>query len=457
MALLLVLVLLMAAGGSSATFIWLMHQHQTRAGLRYRAAAATALAEAGVHRALSVLEGAAPEISRGGRRWRPIEYRETVPTGLGEGRFSVTIADDAGGALLITSTGEVAGTSRRLRARVYLASPALLSALYAPGIVQIQAPPTSTFILPYGAGLADRPWVHIAAGREVWFTRNDVAMNDPSMPVEPASGPAQIPATSLHGSAGPGPVRLLLARDAEITVGRLRARVDVEQLRAVGLFVDGAIARTEQLPPLPEVDRVYFQAMAATNTANAAINEAAGKAAGNADLAQKQDSLYTGAEFEQVQAYVAALGVGPALRGIIYLRGALLLSPREHLRISDGALVVEGAVYLTPRSTLDITHSPSTRTLPGLIALDNSTMVVNETAHLRVHGLVYATKALAIDDGARVDVVGAVLTGDPALSFRNASGAVVIRYDPAVMGTPGLTLPPGARIVAWIASWEDLP
>lgn len=151
------------------------------------------------------------------------------------------------------------------------------------------------------------------------------------------------------------------------------------------------------------------------------------------------------------------MAVAPVLRGIVYLRRALMLSPREHRRTADGALVVEGAVYLNPRSALDITHSPSTRTLPGLIALDNSTMIVHETARLRVHGLVYATKALAIDDGARVDVVGAVLTGDPALSFRNASGAVVIQYDPTVMGTTGLTLRPGARVVAWVASWEDAP
>jgi hypothetical protein len=277
------------------------------------------------------------------------------------------------------------------------------------------------------------------------------------MPVEPASGPAYVRANSALGPARSGPVRVLLAHGAELTVGRLRVRVDAEQLRAVGLFVDGAVARTERLPPLPEVDRAYFRALAAMNTANAALNEAAGKAAGNGDLAEKRDSLYTGTEFEQVQAYLGAMSAPPALRGVVYLRGALLVSSREHLRVVDGALVAEGAVYLNPRSTLEITHSPATRTLPGLIALDNSTMIVSETARLRVHGLVYATKALAIDDGARVDVVGAVLTGDPDLSFRNASGEVVIRYDPAVMGTPGLTLPPGARVVAWVASWQDAP
>jgi hypothetical protein len=64
---------------------------------------------------------------------------------------------------------------------------------------------------------------------------------------------------------------------------------------------------------------------------------------------------------------------------------------------------------------------------------------------------------MAIDDGARVDVIGVVLTGDPDLSFRNASGAVVIRYDPAVMGTPGLRLPADAPVVAWVAAWQELP
>jgi hypothetical protein len=154
---------------------------------------------------------------------------------------------------------------------------------------------------------------------------------------------------------------------------------------------------------------------------------------------------------------MAALAAPPTLRGVVYLRGALLLPERQELRIADGSLIVEGAVYLDHHAALEVTHSPHTRTLPGLVALANSTIVVTENARLRVHGLLYATKTIGIDDGAQVDVVGAVLTGDPDLSFRNASGMVVIRYDPAVMGTRGLRLPANAPVVAWVAAWEELP
>ena len=56
MALLAVLVILLAVGGASASFVWLMNQHQARAGDRFRAAAALAAADAGIQRALAILE-----------------------------------------------------------------------------------------------------------------------------------------------------------------------------------------------------------------------------------------------------------------------------------------------------------------------------------------------------------------------------------------------------------------
>ena len=36
-------------------------------------------------------------------------------------------------------------------------------------------------------------------------------------------------------------------------------------------------------------------------------------------------------------------------------------------------------------------------------------------------------------------------------------GAIVIRYDPAVLGTPGLRVPVDAPVIAWVARWEELP
>ncbi len=139
-ALLIVLMVMLAVTGASSSFIWLMNQQQTRAGLRMRNAAATALAEAGVHRALAILEGTAPGGARLGREWRPTNYTEEFPTSVPPGRFTVSITDDVDGAVLITSAGEVANTIRRLRARTYLASPALLTGLYGAGIVHLQRP-----------------------------------------------------------------------------------------------------------------------------------------------------------------------------------------------------------------------------------------------------------------------------------------------------------------------------
>jgi hypothetical protein len=458
--LLSVVLLMFAIGGSSASFIWLMNRLQTRAGERSRAMTAIALAEAGVYRTLSVLEAFTPGTSNPGRRWRPTAHTESVALGPLRGRFTVSVANDVDQAVLITSAGETGNVTRRLRARVYLATPAFLTALYAPGRVQVQGPPTALFILPYSAGIGDRPWVHMAIGSEVWFPRSDVRLNDRSAALDLSPGPL----AALEGSPTrvwedrSAPVRVALARGAEMTLGRAHVRVEAQQLRAVGVPIEQVRLRTfENLPPLPEVDRAYYQARATANVANTAINRAAGNYVGNGDLARKSDSLYSSVEFDQLQTYLAALAHAPRLQGVVYLQGALLLSEGQTLRVADGALVVEGAVYISRNATLEITHSATSRTLPGLIALDQSTLVVTERARLRVHGLLYVTKTMAIDDEAVVDVVGAVLTGDPDLGFRNSAGLAIIRYDPAVMGTPGLRIPPDVPVVAWVAAWEELP
>ncbi len=252
-------------------------------------------------------------------------------------------------------------------------------------------------------------------------------------------------------------MRILLTRGGHLTVGGARLPVDVQQLRAMGLNAQGVVLHTKTLPPLPEVAENYFQDRAAANVSNAALNASAGAYVGNADLKQKRDSLYSAEEFDQLQSYLGAISHSPRLNGIIYVKGALLVADRQYLRISDGALIVEGAVYVSPDAVLEITHSPTTRRLPGLIALKHGIVAITGRAHVRIHGLVYASKAVAVDDDARVDVVGAILTGDPSLSFRNTGGQVVVRYDSAVLGTPGLRTPTGAPVVAWVADWEELP
>lgn len=459
MALLAVLVILLVITGSSTSFIWFMNQQQARAGSRYRSAAAMAVAEAGVHRALSILESVAPDGTSPGRLWRPFAYAETVQSGPIESRFTLSVVDEAGGGILITSTGESGSVTRRLRVRVHLAPASLLAALYGASFIRLEEPPAATFILPYGAGIGDRPWIHIAAGRGIWFATSDVSINDPHAVLEAGPGPVDAPAgaTSATALPRPGPVRLLLTRGTELTLGPAQQRVDVQQLRAIGVYLEGVVLRSSALPALPEVDRSFYQAEAAANIGNAGLNEAAGRHVGDADLARKRDSLYTQRELAQLQVYLKDSGRPPRLTGVIYVKGDVVLIEGESLQIVDGVLLAEDTVHLSSGASLEVTHTAATRTLPGLVVLDNGRLEVTNGASLRVHGLVYVNGAIDVGEGARLDIIGTVLDNDPGLSFRSRAATVVIRYDPAVLGTPGLLVPPEAPVVAWVAAWEELP
>lgn len=456
MALLAVLLILLFIAGSSASFIWFMNQQQTRVGARRRGAAALAVAEAGVHRALSILESDAPD-GHTGRTWRPRAHVETFTVGTFEGRFSLSLTDEAGGAVLVTSTGEVAGVTRRLRARVYLASRALLAALHGAGLLRLESQPAAMVILPYGVGTADRPWIHIAAMRGIWFAGSDVSINDPSLVFEASPGPADAPGTANSAATrpAPGPARLLLPRRVDLIIGP-GYPVDVQQLRVMGVRLEQAVLRTEVLPAVPEVDRAFFQGEAGANSNNAALNEAAGKYVGDADLLRKRDSLYSRSQFARLNRYLRSRVQSPRLQGVIYVRGGVTLVERQQLHIAEGALVTEGTLTLRRGATLEVTHSAATRTLPGIIVMDTGALSLQQDARLRVHGMVHVNKVINLQGRTRVDIVGAMLSNAPGMSFRNL-GTVVIRYDPAVLGTPGLRVADDSPTIAWVAAWQELP
>jgi len=355
MALLVVLVILLAVGASSTAFIWFMQQQQTRAGLRYRSVAALAVAEGGVHRALAVLEGAAPE-GGPGRTWRPAGYTEALTVGPLPGRFTLTLNDAADGSIIVTSVGEVAGVSRRLRARVVLASPALLAGLFAQSIIRLENQGSATLILPYGAAPENRPWVHMAAGRGIWFATPGVAVNDGLPPSGLALGPSERP--SIDGRAAvlprPGPLRILLADDAALMVGPDYRQTDIGQVRSMGMVADGVVRRAASFPAAPVVDRAFYRDQASTNSANAAINQAAGEAAANETLARKRDSLYRQEEFQQVLTYLQGGRVPPRLHGVIYVTGGVSLLDGQRLQITDGALIAEHTVELHPGARLEV-------------------------------------------------------------------------------------------------------
>jgi hypothetical protein len=456
-ALVAVLVIALIVGGSSALFIAFMQRQQSQAGARYRSAEALAVAEAGVHRALSTLEGDASGGAPRGRFWRPDGYLETVAVGTREGRFTLSISDAPDGALVIASAGEFAGTVRRLRVHVYISTPALLAALYGAGFVHLERPPAAVTILPYGAGIRDRPWIHVAAGTGIGFETTDVSINDPSVRFE--AGPGPIDAPGAGGSTmvrAPGPARLLLAKGADLTLGPERRRVDIDQLRVAGVYVAGVVEHADVIPEPPGVDRGYYQAAAASNAANRIVNEAAGRRFADADLQRKAGSLYTPEQFERVLQYVHQTKAGP-VRGLIYVTGGVSLNDGEQLEVADGALVAESTVYLGQKSAIEVTHSAGTRTLPGLVILDDGALVLTRGARLRAHGLVYVNRMIDLGKDTRVDIVGALLGNDPELSVRSFASSVVIRYDPAVLGTRGLRPNDGARPITWVAAWEELP
>ncbi len=457
-ALLVVLVLLLALTASAVSFIWFMNQQQTRAGVRYRSMAAMALAEAGVHRALSVLESVTPEDRLPGRHWRPTGYSESVPVGGLEGRFTLSLADEADGAIIVTSVGEVAGVTRRLRARVYLGARALLAALYGVSLLRLESPPAATFILPYGA-IGDHPWVHLATGVGFWLGSADVAINDPGLPVHAEAGPVDAPAAvvRVRPPSSTDPIRVLLAHGAGLRTDRHNRPLAVEELRRLGVNLEGFVFQTDELPEAPEVDREFFQAQARLNGANAPINEAAGKYVGDSDLLHKRDSLYSEREFGLLLRYLNARAAGERLLGVVYVEGAVTLGPEQRLEVHDGALLAEGTVRLDRAATLAVTHTAASRTLPGIVTLDKGELLVGPDAHLRVHGLVYASQAFDLMAGADVDIVGSVLAMGVGFSFSNTAATAVIRYDPAVLGTAGLRLPDRAPAIAWVASWEELP
>ncbi len=453
-----VVVLIIAVTASAVTFVWYMNQQQTRSGARYRAAAALNVADAGVHRALAALESQAPDGRLPGRGWRPQGYQEAVQVGPLAGRFVLSMSEESGGARVITSAGEVGGVVRRIRVRAYLASPALLAALNGAGIVKIDAPPATTLLLPYGTATANRPWVHMMAGRAVWFSTAGASVNDPEAHVAFSPGPVDAAADQGKGVIKPTalPLRIVLPRDAILSVGGADQTADVTQLRAFGVSIQDVV-RTEVMPESPTIDRGYYLSLAAANRANAAVNREAGLISGDHALEQKAGSDYSGAEFVRVLDHLAAEQYRPRLRGVIYVHGSVTLPEGARVIIEDGTLITESTVHLSRRAKLSVIHSSASRTLPGLMVQDLGALNLAPEAQLHVHGLVYVNRAIEVGEQATFDVVGAVVGNNPGISFRAYAAAVIIRYDPAVLGTPGLLIPEQGPVVVWIASWEEVP
>jgi hypothetical protein len=249
----------------------------------------------------------------------------------------------------------------------------------------------------------------------------------------------------------------MLARDAEFTLGDGAQPVNAQQLRLIGIDV-GSVARLSgSFPKLPDVDRHFYRALAATNAQNDGINAMAGTYVGDTDLARKRDSLYSAEQFEALQRFLRLEARSDRFRGIVYVSGPVVLLNGEILRVTDGTLVTEGSLHIGDGASLEIIHSPVARTIPGVLVLNSSRLIVSgRAARLRVDGLVYVEGSFEVAGGAGVEVVGSVLAGGHGVSFRNSASAVVVHYDPAILSTPGLRVPADSPVVAWVASWEEL-
>jgi hypothetical protein len=282
-----------------------------------------------------------------------------------------------------------------------------------------------------------------------------VALNDPMRVPDAALGPTDLPGSGSDTPTRPRlePVRLLLGRDATLTYGRVP--VTVQQLRALGVNLRADPLRREPFPDAPSVNAGHYRRLAAANTANAALNEAAGRYFNHAPLAHKRGSAYSEEEFTLLQTYAKASSVPWRLRGLIYVHGWVWMRAGQRLEIADGALVAESTVHISEGASLEITHTAGTRALPGLMILGTGSLTVMRDGRLRAHGLVHVARTVDLHAGARADVVGAVVGTSPAASIRNKGAGLVVRYDPAVLGTPGLLLPPGTPSVAWVASVEE--
>jgi hypothetical protein len=298
----------------------------------------------------------------------------------------------------------------------------------------------------------------VIAGRSVWIAASTVSINDPNARVALGPGPVDA-AGGQAGNTGAlpvAPLRVALPPNAILAAGGADQVADVTQLRAFGVPIEDVI-RIESWPEFPAIDRGYFQSLAAANTANAEVNKAAGLSTGDRVLQQQPGSDYDGAEFVELLDHLAAEQYRPRLRGVVYVHGSVTLPEGANIAIDDGALITESTVHLSRDAGLSITHSSVTRTLPGLIVQDLGGLALAQGATLRAHGLVYVNQAIEVGEGATLDVVGAVLGNGPGISFRAYAATVVVRYDPAVMGTRGLVMPERGPFVVWIASWEELP
>lgn len=445
-ALVLVLVVMFILQIAAWAFLSRMNVEQRFAGGSTRSLAAFYLAEAGLQKVLWGLEQWPPEVPTNGE---PLPHQEA----LGSGMFAVEALEHLpGGLISIVVRGEAAGTVRRLKALVRAGPEALAYGLYGQHTVAFDGQ-VRVYLLPSQARGSGRRLGHLAAGGEVRFDSRWATLNA-FRGLRLSLRDRTFPDSSLLGSSADtdpdsGLVDIVLAGEAQLRSGTPHEPVTLEDLRRQIGGVGVRRVRTRTALPVPLIDAANYRAWAEANTANAAINAAAGVAGAESGFRPKAHSRYSEDEFEAILDFLRDRPKRP-LHGIVFVEGDVILDEREGLTIIDGALVVNGNIEIGPGARLEVRHSDTTRALPGIIAWGEGTLQIRKEAVATIDGLILAGKDVQIDAGV-LDVMGAVVTGN----FLSQDGIAVIRYNSAVLATVGLRRV--GKGVAELLSWQELP
>lgn len=454
-ALLMVVVVMMILQVIAWAFLARVNVEQRLAGGSTRSLAALYLAEAGLQKALAMLEDRA--LPGTGKNGDLLPYEET----LGPGTFTIERLDaGTDGVVVITVRGDVAGARRRLQAVVRIGPQALAYGLYGQNIVAFDGR-SRTYLVPFHIGWGQRRRVPaLAAGGEIRFDSREAALNvfrgQRLPPREGESNDQMLRRASDGTGPASGLVDLVLAGRAQLraVLTYIPPRLEELRRRVDELGVRQVMVR----PPLaaPSLDVDHYRALAEANTANAAINAAAAAASGHPDLRTKAHSRYSAEELVAIFDYLKRTDrPRSVLRGVVFVYGPLDLSGRGTLTITDGTLIVEGDLTIGGGVRLEVRHGPAAWGMPGLVAsavegAQEGSIYIERDAMAVVDGLVLAEGNVEVLGGL-LDVIGAVSAG----SFMNGDGVTVTRYDSRVVATAGLRR--ADRGLAEVLSWQELP
>ncbi len=445
-AIVMVLVVMLVVQLTAWGFLTWVNTEQRLAGGTTRSLAAFYLAEAGLQKALWMLEegrltAAVPE-----GRFAPREEA------MGAGTFAVDEFEYLPDSLLsIVVRGDVGGARRRLKGLVRVGPQPLAYGVYARGSIVFDGSARTYVLSSRSARPGCRRAGDLATGGEIRFESPSVALNSfrgVGLPLREGI----IPDRALLGSGGRDPalglIDVVLAGRAELRSGKSRTLVDLAELRQQVGELGIRRVRVREAIPAPSIAMDRYRGLAEANTANAPLNTAAGWASARASLRAKVHSRYSEEDFEAILAYLRDQP-SRSLRGLVFVEGDVEMVEGTSLIIQDGSLVVAGDIGLKGGARLEVRHGPNTRALPGIIAGGDAIIEIAREAAMIVDGLLLAGSRVDVLGGT-LDVIGAVATG----SLVNKDGTIAVRYDPEVLVTVGLRRT--AKGAAELVSWQEL-